>query len=121
MTLNWQTNYWEREVPETWRVYLKTDLRNILVSIFDEFKKAMNYMINNERDIYKGYKYIGKLYMVEPAGNYNYEYHGVPLLADLPPALKGKSLFKFYCPQTKVTFIVDRDGNIEHSFQGNEK
>ena len=121
MTLNWQTNYWEKEVPETWRVYLKTDLRNILVSIFDEYKKAMNYMINNEKEIYKNYKHIGKLYMVEPAGNYNYEYRGASLLADLPPALKGKSLFTFYCPQTKVTFISDRDGHIEHSFQGNEK
>jgi len=126
MPLNWQTNYWAREgddSEENWKVYLKTDVRNILVSIFDDYRKAVSFMINNEAEIYRNYHHMGNLYMLDSSGNYHYEYLGKTLLADLPLRLTKsvRNIFTIYCPETTVTFLVDKSGYVEHSFQGKKE
>ena len=123
--IKWDTNYWfkEKEENKAWKVYLKTEIRNILVAMFDDSYPTISYMIKNETKIYNKYNHAGRLYAKDPNGNYFYEYLGPSLPDDLTKKAKesGQALFTIYCPQTTVTFLVNKEGRVEDSYQGRNK
>jgi hypothetical protein len=123
MPLNWKDNYWQREGDDgirSWKVFLKTDVRNILLAMFDDSYKIISYIIKNESKIYNKYKQAGKLYMLDPDGNYHYEYLGPSTPTEITKKAKDSSeeSYTIYCPQTTVTFLVNKMGSVIDSYQG---
>ena len=123
MSLNWKDNYWQREGDDgirSWKVFLKTDVRNILVAMFDDSYKTISYIIKNETKIYNKYNTAGKLYMLDPDGKYHYEYLGPTELVEMTSKAKDsiEPCYTIYCPETTVTFLVNKAGRVIDSYQG---
>ena len=122
--IKWDSNYWLKDSEEnkSWKVYLKTEFRNILVAMFDDSYPTISYMIKNEKKIFNKYNKAGRLYAKDPNGNYYYEYLGpsLSLLSEIPTKAKqsGETLYTIYCPQTTVTFLVNKIGRVIDSYQG---